>query len=847
MTKVAQNKFTEGLTLDTHPLVSMDSSLTNCLNGTLLTLDGNEQLLQNDSGNNEICDLNNKFKPIGVKEYNGIIYITSVDEKGNFQIGSYPSPEKNNKSSHEVTNNIEYPLIFTDKKEYTLKQYSKDGKDVNFTLHSGEDIKVDLNQFCINQGILDGKDVLSGHDSSFFNISAYLLQNNHLKEITNELLTKNIYTLKQSEFGNLRYIISLSPLEQVVIYDIHEVDNKIQLKLIIYSKIYQEFLYNLKLQLGEQLYEVHSKNNYNSDYINLEYLVDIDTDVSSYSLVKEYNGKNYTIYSGTENINRESVVNRFKVNKFSYKYNESTKIVTINYEIISTILDKNAQLDFNLRDKDGNIIASNDITFKVSPQIQIIKEEYSFSKKPLENNSFYLLIISDDLGKTVDIQYIITQQPQISLYYNNFRNDIVNPIFETGRITSSYWNVTKDMSVEEYDNEGNVYLNFKEWNDSYSVKIRKLLSRNGSNKIGFKLIESKGTDPYIDDIKFRNDNTNYKIISSNPSEIVLELDIKTLEIHHEPIYVTFFKEIFPPYDTNKITLKYDADDHLFHIEGKYIDNYGDLRSFDETLGHSLDELIDELNQTVFHIDDGLKNDSILMLNIEIDGASFQFIRDKKYEKLTTLFLYRFESDFYILQNMSITSNIISDQSYYYKYYTINKDKGNVLDVILDYQYDDAIVDGTIKFNDTQLINNPELINKLNTQIDKYTPSNKAYKDNIYDLCDRINKYDLKHTQNFDWKKDGEYFYYIKYDKYIKLSNTTQKPVRAACIFNSDSSVIDANTLDDVSFSEEDLKNYKHIGNFYTEHRENKKLQLIFESGTSSSTKDLLTVIGIDER
>jgi len=42
MTKVATNKFTDGLTMDTNPLVTMDTSLSNCLNGTIITFDGNE-------------------------------------------------------------------------------------------------------------------------------------------------------------------------------------------------------------------------------------------------------------------------------------------------------------------------------------------------------------------------------------------------------------------------------------------------------------------------------------------------------------------------------------------------------------------------------------------------------------------------------------------------------------------------------------------------------------------------------------------------------------------------------------------------------------------------------------
>ena len=51
-TRTAQiNSFTGGMNTDLHPLLQPNDTLTDCLNGTLITYNGNEHMLQNDMGN----------------------------------------------------------------------------------------------------------------------------------------------------------------------------------------------------------------------------------------------------------------------------------------------------------------------------------------------------------------------------------------------------------------------------------------------------------------------------------------------------------------------------------------------------------------------------------------------------------------------------------------------------------------------------------------------------------------------------------------------------------------------------------------------------------------------------
>ena len=90
------NTFSEGLIKDLNPINTPSTALTDCVNGTIITYDGNEYSLQNDKGNYGLknCKLSPNYIPVGIKEYGDILYIVSynpLDES--VEIGSYPSPQ----------------------------------------------------------------------------------------------------------------------------------------------------------------------------------------------------------------------------------------------------------------------------------------------------------------------------------------------------------------------------------------------------------------------------------------------------------------------------------------------------------------------------------------------------------------------------------------------------------------------------------------------------------------------------------------------------------------------------------------------------------------------------------
>ena len=112
MKKSSVNTFTEGLVCDLDPINVPNNVLTDCLNGTIITYDDNEFSLQNDKGNYPLkdCKLNENYIPIGIKEYNGILYIASINPlTGDEELGCYPSPKESLGS--EVTAGLDFDLV----------------------------------------------------------------------------------------------------------------------------------------------------------------------------------------------------------------------------------------------------------------------------------------------------------------------------------------------------------------------------------------------------------------------------------------------------------------------------------------------------------------------------------------------------------------------------------------------------------------------------------------------------------------------------------------------------------------------------------------------------------------
>lgn len=170
--KKQQNTFISGMMLDSHPSTASDTMLTNCLNGTLITYGDNQYVLQNDLGNGKIysdkdkqnpaklphelffnkdsedlttatyslCE--NLYRPVGIKEHNGILYIVSQNIKSRL----YSDDET---ITLEVDADSKY--IITTK--FTIESNSRDfdallpNYKVGFLVHKESSIDLTVSEF----------------------------------------------------------------------------------------------------------------------------------------------------------------------------------------------------------------------------------------------------------------------------------------------------------------------------------------------------------------------------------------------------------------------------------------------------------------------------------------------------------------------------------------------------------------------------------------------------------------------------------------------------------------------------------------------------------------------------
>ena len=87
MKQQSVNTFEGGLNFDLNPLTTPNNILTDAVNASFLTFNGDELALQNDAGNTKILvpgtvdeyiELSPGFYPLGMKEYGGVLYIISA-------------------------------------------------------------------------------------------------------------------------------------------------------------------------------------------------------------------------------------------------------------------------------------------------------------------------------------------------------------------------------------------------------------------------------------------------------------------------------------------------------------------------------------------------------------------------------------------------------------------------------------------------------------------------------------------------------------------------------------------------------------------------------------------------
>lgn len=145
--------------MDLNPINTPKSVLTDCINGTFITYNGNEFVLQNDMGNYELknCKLPTNFIPVGVKGYADILYIVSYNPlTKEVEIGSYPAPQsifstgtspnigpdsKNPLTSFEIKETLQYDNVIQEHKK-NLYVFMKGNDQDTYKMYPGDEFKI---------------------------------------------------------------------------------------------------------------------------------------------------------------------------------------------------------------------------------------------------------------------------------------------------------------------------------------------------------------------------------------------------------------------------------------------------------------------------------------------------------------------------------------------------------------------------------------------------------------------------------------------------------------------------------------------------------------------------------
>lgn len=211
------NSFSEGLIMDLNPLVTPNNVLTNCLNGTFVTYNGNEFILQNDMGNGRVesAYLPSGYVPIGIKEHGGIIYVASYNPLTNKgQIGSFPSPERNIDSTElsDSTSTISETQFLTTPFQSTVK--TKVFNDEDMVIRPGDKFSIILSgidkdnfykliSHYNNTEEVDGIKQVKSFKNKLLNIDLGVVDNQGgIKIITDQLKRINLETGEVIEYSD---------------------------------------------------------------------------------------------------------------------------------------------------------------------------------------------------------------------------------------------------------------------------------------------------------------------------------------------------------------------------------------------------------------------------------------------------------------------------------------------------------------------------------------------------------------------------------------------------------------------------------------------------------------------
>lgn len=431
-TKQAQiNVFTEGLNTDLHPLTTPNNILTDCINGTVITYNGNEFILQNDMGNYKLekAKLPSDYIPVGVKEYGGIIYIVSYNPIDKLcQIGSYPSPQTLFDNSDDKKNEQDYlgiemkPLdvsdlnaLFNDEIPDSIPKYTKLSELQTLVILMNPEKMQDL---YLNPGDKYWLEKNGDESSTWkFQFRKYysLNEDKKLYDITNSVEEKNIPYTDSSSMSNVTWscpgwICAKPELYNIDYFNLYITDLDYP-RLIIndQKKKKSSGCVSFSIQTQTQIYNKDVADRISTVYSN----------IVGYKLIYE---------DSTINDNYWNLIDVHNLKKTEYDNLTIIGLDGKSGECIPLLEECNENYqEVNSSNKEVEYSKLKQIVIKAIPYIQDIKNSenlgYIFDQYTVE----YVIDI-DDLLESTDIQIFDTYKYLINDSQVNINMSIFTPV-----------------------------------------------------------------------------------------------------------------------------------------------------------------------------------------------------------------------------------------------------------------------------------------------------------------------------------------------------------------------------------------------------------------------------------
>lgn len=513
--------------MDMNPLVTPQTCLSDCLNGTIITFNGNEFTLQSDNGNVKIKDsqITKGFVPVGAKEYGGILYLALYNPvTNNCEIGSIPSPDfsKTPKNSENGVD-VEFQAI-NGQYSKVIKLFEKD----QMILNPGDEYKI--------EEIVTNKSPLYKYNYKIFD--------------SNE----NMYDLKDPAFNKYQpFNHSVSAtlgleiiLENIKYFDIYGIN---------YDNILKLYYFGENQLQGEGV----------EDDIYIKF-IKIDIVSNNGDLLKTLNINTSENYSNILQDNYSLTLNE--------EWGTNFQIIATpvsNYEELTTL---SKTLEINLSTQPEIIEGSKLFKYYYQEGLKSLRLEFDYNYNPAINTDIYvefydiwsdysvIYLIENPNPYGKNILYVDTTNERLLKYTNNVsENGTIGGIQLDNIIESNdiFQNFTNKRRTKQVLRENNLYI----------CTIHKVQNNTIVNSIKRPFVLNN----YLNDNFNMDDVQDMTILKNKNIEIDVNLNVNTISTQEQ-----YRKSIQDNLNINtvknntKYYYKLSYDDTLY-TSGEYIENY----------------------------------------------------------------------------------------------------------------------------------------------------------------------------------------------------------------------------------------------------------------------------------